>query len=268
MNAATPTQHALITGASAGIGADLARRFARDGYGLVLVARSPERLEAVASELRAIGVPVLALSIDLSVPGAAATVHDQVTRAGLDIEVLVNDAGFGMHGRFIELDAARQLEMIQVNVAALTALTRRFAPAMVQRGRGRILNVASTAAFQPGPLMAVYCATKAYVLSFSEAIGDELRGTGVSVTCVAPGPTVTRFREVAGMAASKLFRSHTMASASVAEAAYTAMKNGKALVVPGMRNLLLAMIARLAPIGVGARVARHLLENVPAADRP
>ena len=267
MPAPIMTPHALITGASAGIGADLARLLARNGYGVVLVARSPERLEAVAVELRATGAPVLALSIDLSAPGAVASLHEQITKAGLDIEVLVNDAGFGMHGPFIELDPARQLEMIQVNVAALTALTRRFAPDMVRRGHGRILNVASTAAFQPGPLMAVYCATKAYVLSFSEAIREELRGTGVSVTCVAPGATVTRFSEVADMAETRLFRSHTMASVAVAEAAYAAMQNGKALVVPGMRNRLLAMLTRLVPIGATARVARRVLEDVPAAER-
>jgi len=252
----------LITGASGGIGADLARVFAREGHDLVLVARSRERLDALAREIRdAHGAAARVLPVDLSVPGAAGALHERLAREGVLLDVLVNNAGFGMRGPFVELDPARQLEMIQVNLVALTEITRLFAPDMVRRGAGRILNVASTAAFQPGPLMAVYCATKAYVLSFSEALAEELRDSGVSVTCVAPGATDTGFGEVAGVSTTRLFRSGTMSSRSVAEAAYGAASKGVALVVPGCRNRLLSASVRFLPLRSAARVARHFLEN-------
>jgi short-subunit dehydrogenase len=252
----------LITGASSGIGADLARLFARDGHGLVLVGRSRERLEGLARELReAHGAEVRVLPADLAIPGAARELRERVAGEGVEVDVLVNDAGFGMRGRFAELDPARQLEMIQVNLVALTELTRLFVPDMVGRGRGRILNVASTAAFQPGPLMAVYCATKAYVLSFSEALSEELRGSGVTVTCVAPGATQTAFGEIAGVSRTRLFRSGTMTSRAVAERAYSALNRGTALTVPGLRNRLLSASVRLVPIPAAARVARRLLED-------
>ncbi len=252
----------LITGASSGIGADLARVFAREGHDLVLVARSRDRLDALARELRdAHGAAARVLPIDLSAPGAAGVVRERVAQEGIDIEVLVNDAGFGMRGPFAELDPARQLEMIQVNLVALTELTRLFVPDMVRRGAGRILNVASTAAFQPGPLMAVYCATKAYVLSLSEALAEELRGSGVTVTCVTPGATETGFGEIAGVSATRLFRSGTMSSRAVAESAYSALNKGVPLVVPGFRNRLLSASVRFLPIPTAARVARSFLEN-------
>jgi short-subunit dehydrogenase len=252
----------LVTGASSGIGADLARVFAREGHDLVLVARSRERLDDLARELGAAhGAKVHVVATDLSVPGAAGEVRERVAREGIDVDVLVNDAGFGMRGPFVELDAARQLEMIQVNLVALTELTRLFVPDMVRRGKGRILNVASTAAFQPGPLMAVYCATKAYVLSFTEALAEELRGSGVTVTCVAPGATETGFGDVAGVSATRLFRAGAMRSRAVAEAAYAAASKGVALAVPGWKNRLLSASVRLIPIPAAARVARRLLEN-------
>ena len=252
----------LITGASSGIGADLARVFAREGHDLILVARSRERLDALARELRdAYGATARVVPIDLSVPGAADMVRDRVAQEGIDVDVLVNDAGFGMRGSFVELDPGRQLEMIQVNLVALTQLTRLFVPDMVRRGTGRILNVASTGAFQPGPLMAVYCATKAYVLSFSQALAEELRGSGVTVTCVAPGATETGFGDVAGVSATRLFRSGTMSSSAVAEAAYAATSKGAALAVPGCRNRLLSASVRFLPIPTAARVARLFLEN-------
>lgn len=252
----------LITGASSGIGADLARVFASEGHDLVLVARSRERLDALAREVHdAYGASARVLPIDLAVPGAASTVHERVAQEGIDIDVLVNDAGFGMRGSFVELDPARQLEMIQVNLIALTELTRLFLPEMVRRGAGRVLNVASTAAFQPGPLMAVYCATKAYVLSFSEALANELKGSGVTVTCVAPGATETRFGETAGVSASRLFRSGTMSSRAVAEEAYAATTRGKPLAVPGCRNRFLSASVRLLPIATAARVARVFLKD-------
>ncbi len=252
----------LITGASSGIGADLARVFAREGYDLILVARSRDRLDALVRELRdAFGATVRALPIDLSTPGAAGVVRERAAQEGIDVDVLVNDAGFGMRGPFAELDPARQIEMIQVNLVALTELTRLFVPDMVRQGAGRILNVASTAAFQPGPLMAVYCATKAYVLSFSEALAEELRGSGVTVTCVAPGATETGFGEIAGVSATRLFRAGTTSSREVAEAAYAALNKGVALVVPGCRNRLLSASVRFLPIPTAARVARLFLED-------
>ncbi len=252
----------LITGASSGIGADLARIFAREGHDLVLVARSRDRLDALAREVRdAFGGTARVFSIDLSTPGAAGVVRERVAEEGVDIDVLVSNAGFGMRGLFVELDPARQLEMIQVNLVALTELTRLFLPDMVRRGAGRILNVASTAAFQPGPLMAVYCATKAYALSFSEALAEELRGSGVTVTCLAPGATETGFGEIAGVSGARLFRSGTMSSRRVAERAYSALNRGAALVVPGFRNRLLSATVRFFPISTAARVARLLLED-------
>jgi short-subunit dehydrogenase len=252
----------LITGASSGIGADLARVVAREGHDLVLVARSRDRMDELARELReSTGAVARVLPIDLSVPGAAGTLKEQVTRERLAVDVLVNNAGFGMRGPFIELDPARQLEMIQVNLVALTELTRLFVPDMVRRGAGRILNVASTAAFQPGPLMTVYCATKAYVLSFSEALAEELKGSGVTVTCVAPGATETGFGEIASVSATRLFRSGTMSSRAVAEAAWAATRKGAALVVPGWRNRLLSVSVRFVPTRTAARMARVLLEN-------
>ena len=252
--------NALVTGASSGIGADLARVLAREGYDLVLVARSRDRLDALARELHdAHGATARAIPIDLSVAGAARELRERVAREGVEIDVLVNDAGFGMRGPFVDLDPARQVEMIQVNLVALTELTRLFLPDMVQRGMGRILNVASTAAFQPGPVMAVYFATKAYVLSFSEALAEELRGSGVTVTCIAPGATESGFGDVAGVSATRLFRSGTMSSKVVAEAAYAAASKGVALAVPGCRNRILSASVRFLPISMAARVARHMM---------
>ena len=255
-------KNVLVTGASSGIGADLARVFAREGHDVVLVARSRDRLEQLACELRdAHGAGVWVAPTDLGAPGAARALHDRVVGEGVRVDVLVNDAGFGMRGRFAELDPARQLEMIQVNLVALTELTRLFVPKMVERGAGRILNVASTGAFQPGPLMAVYCATKAYVLSLSEALSDELRGSGVTVTCLAPGATETGFGAIAGVTRTRLFRSGAMSSAAVAEAAYAATSRGAALAIPGCRNRLLSASVRLLPIPTAVRVARRFLED-------
>lgn len=259
---------ALITGASSGIGADLARVFAREGHDLVLVARSRDRLDALANELRKThAATVQVVPADLSVPGAAGAIHELVARETSAVDVLVNNAGFGMRGAFVDLDAARQLEMIQVNLVALTELTRLFLPEMTRRGAGHVLNVASTAAFQPGPLMAAYCATKAYVLSFSEALALELKGSGVTVTCVAPGATDTRFGETAGVTSTRLFRAGTMSSSAVAEAAYAATTRGKALAVPGCRNRLLSASVRFLPVATAARIALRFLEDAPDGTR-
>src|SRR5206468_12638550 len=177
------------------------------------------------------------------------------------IEVLVNNAGFGLGGEFAETEVTRELEMIQVNIAALTHLTKLFLPAMIRRRSGRILNVASTAAFQPGPLMAVYYATKAYVLSFSEAIADELRDSGVTVTALCPGPTDTGFAVAARLESSRLFNmAKPMSSAAVARVGYEAMKRGKRVVIPGMRNKLLAQSIRVTPRRMVTTFVRKLQE--------
>lgn len=254
---------ALITGASGGIGEELAKLFAADGYDLVLVARSRDGLERVANALSAAhGVRCTVLPADLADPAAPEALHRAVRDAGIEVEALVNNAGFGLHGAFAPVagktvtDGARELEMIQVNVAALTHLTKLFVPGMVARKRGSVLNVASTAAFQPGPFMAVYYATKAYVLSFSEALAMELGGSGVTVTCLCPGPTRTQFQKQADMESTRLFHSPLVMDApAVARIGYRAMRRGKRVVVAGAMNRLLAGGARLVPRGVAARIA-------------
>lgn len=256
----------LVTGASSGIGASLARAFARGGRDLVLVARSRERLDDLARELVAAhGVQVRVVVVDLASAGAAATIHATLRADGVEVETLVNNAGFGLRGTFVELDSRRQSDMIQVNVAALTELCRLFAQDMARRGSGRILNVAGLAGVMPGPGMAVYCATKAYVLSFTEALANELRGTGVTVTCLSPGPTETRFGDMAGFSALRLFRlSAPMSPATVAEAGRAALERGANLEVPGWRNRLLAASVRLVPTRTAAAMARYMLASPPS----
>lgn len=253
----------LVTGASSGIGSDLARFFAKEGRPLLLVARSQERLNALAEELKKnTGTEVEVLLLDLSQPNAAKTLVSETEARGWEVGTLVNNAGFGMLGNFADLDDERQSEMIRLNVLALTELTGAFLPAMVKRGEGRVLNVASTAAFQPGPSMAVYFATKAYVLSFSVALSEELRGTGIKVTCVCPGPTDTRFAETAKAGDSRLFSSRRpMTSRQVAEEAYRALEKGKPYHITGRINQWMALGARLAPPVLAARVAKKMMEK-------
>jgi hypothetical protein len=249
----------LITGASTGIGSDLARLFAADGYRVVLVARSKEALEALASELiskHGIDAPVLAT--DLSVPNAARTLADELTARGIAVDELVNNAGVGVHGPFASADEDATMAMLQVNMIALAQLTRLLLPPMLARGRGRILNVASTAAFQPGPLMAGYYASKAFVLSFSEALDAEVHSGGVSVTALCPGPTQTSFFERARITPSALFRANMMDSATVARIGYRAMRAGKRVAIAGFRNRLLALSARLAPRRLVTAIAKKL----------
>jgi uncharacterized protein len=251
---------ALVTGASGGIGAELARLLAAGGHDLVLVARSEGKLRAFAEDLgRAHGVRVIVLAADLSrVEEVERVARAAPSQAG-PIEVLVNNAGYGLHGAFAVTDASRELEMIQLNVVAPTRLSKAFFPDMIARGRGRILNVASTAGFFPGPFMAVYYATKAYVVSFSLALAEEVRGTGVTVTCLAPGATRTGFAEGAGMARSRLFRSRMVMDADdVARAGYQAMMEGRRLVIPGVANRIMVESGRLAPRSVLARITRIL----------
>lgn len=254
---------ALITGASTGIGRELADLAARDGYDVILVARSETLLESVAADLRQKwNRTVFVVAKDLTRREAAQELFEDVQRHGVALEVLVNNAGFGLLGKFWELDANEQVAIVQLNVEALTALTRLFLPKLIEQRRGMIMNVASTAAFQPGPLMSVYYATKAYVLSFSEAVHNEAKEFGVTVTCLCPGPTSTEFDKRAGMGKSKLFKSgKTMGARTVAEIGWNGMKRGKPLVITGRLNALMAFLTRFAPLQFTAKMARRMQET-------
>ena len=256
----SPLKTALVTGASSGIGLEFAKLLAREGHDLVLVARRREVLEGLAQELAVKqGVAVRVIAKDLAAPNSAAEIFAELETERIDIDVLVNNAGLGLHGRFWETDLDRQIEIIQVNVEALTALTGRFLPGMVARGRGRIVNVASTAAFQPGPYMAAYYATKAYVLSFSEALAVELSDTGVTVTALCPGPTETEFQAAAGLEDTLLFKGPlVMDAAKVARLGWAAAKLGKRVVIPGLANKLLKEIVRFSPRRLATTVAGRM----------
>lgn len=231
-----------------GLGAEYARLFAADGHDVVLVARSTEKLETLAAELRARhGVHARVLPADLGDPSAPARVVGEFEQAGTTIDFLVNNAGFGAVGHFFELDPQLQQNMIQVNVAALVALTRLVLPGMLARNSGRVLNVASTAGFQAGPDMAVYYATKAFVISFSEAIAYELKGTSVTVTAHCPGATDTGFGRTSGNIDSKLFRARVADAALVARDGYDAMLRGRVLAIEGTLNWLVAESNRFVP---------------------
>ena len=252
---------ALVTGASSGIGRSLARLLAADGCNLVLVARRGDELERLGAELSAShGVTVSAHAVDLTHPDSAGELLDRLDAAGTSIDILVNNAGFGMRGGFSELPLDRQLEMIALNVTTLTLLTRRLVPGMRNRRRGGVLNVGSTAGFQPGPFMAVYYATKAYVVSFTEALAEELSGSGVRVSCLAPGPTETGFAAEAGATDAGLFRGEVMTVDEVAQIGYEGWKIGKVLIVPGRRNRLRALAVRLLPRTSVVKATRRLNE--------
>jgi uncharacterized protein len=246
----------LITGASSGIGRELAQCFAADGCRLVLVARRGRALESLADELRTIHkVDTRVVVADLARAEAPNQILGQLQHHGLKVDVLVNNAGFGAQGRFAELPLDRQLEMIQVNVTTLTHLTRLLLPDMIKRGRGGLLNVASTAAFQPGPYMAIYYASKAYVLSWSEALATELVGTGVVVTALCPGPTETGFADAAGMKDSLLFKLSRMSARAVAEIGHRAFRQGRVVAITGVRNRMLAFCVRFSPRWMVRRIA-------------
>ena len=244
-------QVALITGASAGLGAEFARQLSKRGHALVLAARRKDRIDALAKELG----NARAVAIDLSEPGAAEQLMANVEAAGEQVETLINNAGFGLIGRFAKRDPERLREMIDLNVGTLTDLCRLVAPGMIERGSGGILNVASTAAFQPGPNMAVYFATKAYVLSFTEALHEELKPHDVRVSCLCPGPTRTEFGEVAGFGGSGIFDRVAMEAPEVVAAGLKGLDKNKAVVVPGLTNKIGAASTRFAPRKVVRKIA-------------
>ncbi|MFP7445889.1 SDR family oxidoreductase [Bacillus infantis] len=249
----------LITGATSGLGYDFVKLFAADGYDLVLVARNKAKLEEIKKEFQ--DLSVLTISKDLSIAGAAKEVYEEVSAAGISIDVLVNNAGFGLMGPFHELDIRKQAEMIQLNVTALTELTYHFLPGLKsQKDKARILNVASTAAFQPGPLMAVYYATKAYVLSLSEALAEELADTNVTVTTLCPGATKTNFASVAKVEKTKMF-SGAMDSSEVAQQGYRALMAGKRVVITGTSNKLGAYAAKFLPRSAAAKIAKYVAKD-------
>jgi uncharacterized protein len=251
---------ALITGASAGLGEQFAQLFARDGNDVILVARSAARLQALASKLQQEhSITAHVMPADLVDAGAPQRLFDQVKAQGLEVEYLVNNAGFGSNGAFLDLDLAKEVEMVEVNCTALLKLTHLFAHPMRERRSGRILNIASTAAFQPGPYMATYYATKAFVVSFTEALAHELHGSGVTVTCHCPGATQTEFASRAGNEKSRLFQRKGVAQASdVAEDAYQAMMKGRVLAVHGVVNWLLMESVRLSPRAAVRSIAASL----------
>jgi len=248
---------ALVTGASAGLGAEFAKLCAAGGYDVVLVARNETRLAELAASLaRTHGVKARPLVADLANPAAPSEIFAQMRENPVDL--LINNAGFGVRGAFTETDWARESDLMQVNMVSLAHLTKLFLPEMVRRRSGRILNVASTAAFVPGPFMALYYASKAFVLSFSEALSDEVEGTGVSVTVLSPGPTRTEFADAAGITDSNLFHGPTMGAEEVARVGYRAMMAGKSSVIAGARNRWMMRGARLIPHSWLAATTRKL----------
>ncbi len=241
-------ERALITGGSVGIGAALADVFAAHGHDLILVSRNREKLEARGRAIHAqSGVDVVCFPEDLADPQGARRLHEAVTARGLDVHHLVNNAGVGLYGKFATTDLDAELRMIQLNVTSVVDLTKRFLPSMITRRSGRILNVASMAAFLPGPWMSVYYATKAFLLSFSEAINYELKPNGITVTTLCPGPTESEFKVRAGSERSRLFETFVMDAPRVARVGYDGMMQGKAIAIPGWRNKVIPVATRLMP---------------------
>jgi short-subunit dehydrogenase len=238
----------LITGASSGIGLELAKCFAPDGCRLILVARNRAALETLAKELRqAHNLEARVLTADLSLPETPQRIFEELRAEKITVDVLVNNAGFGANGSFAEIALSRQLEMLQVNITALVELTGLFLPGMIQRKRGGILNVGSVAGFQPGPGMMVYYATKAFVLSFTEALAEELQGTGLNVSVLCPGPTESNFGTVARGKKIRPLKTSKMTSAAVAIYGHRAFRNGKVTAVPGLQNKVFVQLNRILP---------------------
>lgn len=252
----------LITGATSGIGYELSKVFARNGYSLVIIARDKNALEKTANELSSeFNAQVQIIAADLSQPHSPQEIFEKLQKQHITVDILVNNAGFGIYGDLVEIELDKQLNLIQLNIVALTALTHLFLPDMIKRQHGKILNTASTAAFQPGPHMAVYYATKSYVLSLSEALASELEGKGVTVTALCPGPTKTGFETGAAMGRIKLFKLFKqMSPAIVAQAGYDGLMKGKTIVIPGFTNAFLAFGNRLVPRSLATKLSKFTLE--------
>lgn len=253
----------LITGASGGIGKELAELFAKEGRNLVLVARSMENLMEVKKEIESkYNVTITIFSKDLSIEAEIVSLFDEVNEQNLQIDYLVNNAGFGLYGEFINTDLGKELNMIDLNIRTVTHLTKLFLPGMVERNNGGVMNIASTASFQPGPLMSVYYATKAYVLSFTEALQNEMKGTNIRITAVCPGPTETNFGNRASMHESRLFQGAIGDVKDVAKTAYDGFFSGKTIVIPGLSNKLLAGSVRFMPRKFVTSIVRKIQERV------
>jgi uncharacterized protein len=257
----TTRSTALITGASTGIGRSLARVFARQGHDLTITARHEEPLQTLKRELaEAFAVNVHTATADLSAPDGAAHLRDDLDRAGVSVDVLVNNAGVGVFGDFATTDLGEELRLIQLNVSSLVALTKYYLPGMIARRSGRILHVASTAAFLPGPHMSVYYASKAFVLSFSDATADEVRDTGVTISVLCPGPTTSNFQATARMERSRLVQGTMMDADTVAEAGYRGLMRGTRVIIPGLMNRMVPVVARLLPRSFVTAVSRRAAE--------
>jgi short-subunit dehydrogenase len=254
---------ALITGSSGGIGLELAKIHAENGDNLVLIARSKDKLEKLKTELELkFKVQVYTIGKDLSISNSATEVYNELKRENISVDYLINNAGFGDFGLFAESDWTKQEKMINLNITSLSHFTRLFLPDMIKRKSGKIMNVASTAAFQPGPTMAVYFATKAFVLSFSEAINNEVSENGITVTALCPGATESGFQEAAAMEGSKLFTGRKLPSSrQVAEYGYKAMMKGKAVAIHGLMNAIMANSVRFAPRSVIVKITRKMQEK-------
>lgn len=256
-------KYALVTGASTGIGNEISRLLAQDGYNLVLTARSAEKLNELKVELEEkYNIYAKVIVKDLSSSNASLEIYNEIASENISISVLINNAGFAVYGKFIENELQTELDMIQVNILALTTLTKLFANEMALKGGGKILNVASTAAFQPGPLMAIYYATKSYVLHFTEALANELKEQNIIISALCPGATKTEFQERANLNESRLFNNPLVMSAEeVAKIGYDGLKEGKTVIIPGKMNKLLAFGTRLTPRKITAILARKIQEQ-------
>lgn len=245
----------LITGATAGIGYELAKLYANDGRNLILIARDEEKLEKVKEKLSAIyNINVYSIALDLSSDNFCEKVLDFVDKKNLSVDILINNAGVGSFGYLNEIEMEKELKLIDVNIRALTELTKAFLPNMIEHGYGGIMNVASTAAFCAGPKMAIYYASKAYVLNFTEAIYEELKGKGIKVSCLCPGPVATSFQDKAGIKKKQYAKKSLMTSKSVAEVAYKSFNNGKLIIIPGFKNKLIVAVNKFIPRSLSRKI--------------
>lgn len=255
-------QTVLITGPTSGIGRELAELFARDGAHLILVSRNLEKLHEISDELRSrYSIRIELLAQDLSLPGSPEKLVQQIKDKRFSVDVLVNNAGYGVYGKFFEEAIGPQMGMIQLHTASLTYLTHAFLRSMLQKGRGGILNVASTGGFQAVPIENVYCSTKAYVVHFTEALAEELRDTPIRVTCFCPGPTQTPFFDTPLMKSSMPVKLSRMGAKTVAQMGYDAFKKGRRLEITGLRNKIMVLGVKLAPRSVVTKIARRIVEK-------